>query len=1051
MAISISGSNAISGLGGSDTNFDDTLAKLKKIESTQLNRLEAWKGDWKLRYEAFGSIIDQVQAASKMLGSLSDRNKFVTKNVTSSDQNVITAVANASAQDVQHSIKVLQVANNAIWANTGQIFDSKTESITNESTPDTGTDFKFTYAGKEHSIHIPKGTTLDSFASLVNNSTENPGIKVSLIQSGGGYVFQIAGKDTGAENNLIIHDNAYLKGMSAAGSISTWLTNNGLDPSALLTDPGTYAFDVVMQDGRKKTITLKGDATNEELKNAINTQLGGDPVASLDASGNLVLQRVKSFGKRKSDDEAYSPAGTRISVGSNLNDPLISATSTEILKFRLTMNDGNTREFEIKGSATRKEFLIQLAQATQGGEGVDLSMDASGAWGVDLSGVQDGSLTLLNGSTGFDMSTLTHTPIAQKGDPSQIIGSLSGPGATALTTLTFDQSKLNSKISDADPPVDLVYMLTKKDGSAVYVKGITSDMTNQQLLDKIKDTLDAEGMTYTAGTDADGNATLAVDDAQGFALTTGSGGMAGVTAKVETSTNVAANDVFYTDPADPSKVTLEAPPDLNYTVRKNDGTVVNIGPLPSGSSMQDVMDAFVAALGPDAEIVDAEGDPWVAGTSTGQPYLKLNNIADAGGPGLQGQVATSSNWSIQRATNARYQVDNWPMEMESASNTVSDVIDGVVFSIQDVGEARISVSTDIPSVEQSIQNFLDAVNSVLLTIREFTQYDEDKEVTSSDPKDEGKDNYSPSQLTSEKGGLLQGNYGVQLFSTRFKSLLNSSPPGFKGRQSADDILSGDVLANLANLGIKTNTDESSDMYGLLEIAPQSSIAELQSLDKENYSNMINNNLEAVVDFFCTSGTGSSTSADFRYGSHVEGITKAGNYDVEYEVNGSGQITKVTIGGVEATRDESMPGYYYSVGSGDARGLSIQIDNLAPGTHTGQVRIKQGLVQTVDSFFKSELVFTDVKINPNDSPDKIADAIALKSKNGALMVLRDNYKTIMENIDAKIEREQRRIETWEARQKKIFANLETLLKQYDEQQKRLDSQIKSMKSSTGTSS
>lgn len=55
------------------------------------------------------------------------------------------------------------------------------------------------------------------------------------------------------------------------------------------------------------------------------------------------------------------------------------------------------------------------------------------------------------------------------------------------------------------------------------------------------------------------------------------------------------------------------------------------------------------------------------------------------------------------------------------------------------------------------------------------------------------------------------------------------------------------------------------MYGLLEIAPKTSIAELQTLDKENYSNMINNNLEAVVDFFCTSGTGSSTSADFRYG------------------------------------------------------------------------------------------------------------------------------------------------------------------------------------------
>lgn len=74
---------------------------------------------------------------------------------------------------------------------------------------------------------------------------------------------------------------------------------------------------------------------------------------------------------------------------------------------------------------------------------------------------------------------------------------------------------------------------------------------------------------------------------------------------------------------------------------------------------------------------------------------------------------------------------------------------------------------------------------------------------------------------------------------------------------------------------------------------------------------------------------------------------------------------------------------------------------------------------------------------------MADAVALKSKNGALMVLRDNYKSIMENIDAKIEREQRRIETWEARQKAIFANLETLLKQYDEQQKRLESNLKQL--------
>ena len=37
---------------------------------------------------------------------------------------------------------------------------------------------------------------------MVNNSTDNPGIKVSTVQTGAGYVFQVAGKSTGAANDI---------------------------------------------------------------------------------------------------------------------------------------------------------------------------------------------------------------------------------------------------------------------------------------------------------------------------------------------------------------------------------------------------------------------------------------------------------------------------------------------------------------------------------------------------------------------------------------------------------------------------------------------------------------------------------------------------------------------------------------------------------------------------------------------------------------------------------------------------------------------------------
>ncbi|MDR1857406.1 MAG: flagellar filament capping protein FliD [Desulfovibrio sp.] len=815
MASTLSGSNAISGLSGMDTNFDTVLAQLKKIEQTQVNRLEAWKADWSLRYEAFGQIIDQVKAASSMLTTLTDRNHFVTKNVTSSDSNVVTAVASALAQDVQHTITVNQVASNAIWANTGHVFSSKSDIINTTGTTQT---FEYTYAGKDYSVSVAPNTTLESFMYLVNNAVGNPGVKVSLIQNGSGYVFQVAGQDTGAKNDLYIHSSQLL-GMDLTGATTTWETNSPVDGSTIINDPNKYTMRLQLSsDDSYVDIEITNEMTSNDIVNAINMQItNSPPTASLDATGKgLVLNGIKSVSVLdENSDDILSPSQVTYDSVSD---------STEVSNL-FTFTDGTN------------DYLNE--------------------------------------------------------------------------------------------PNDLTYTFTANDGNSYTIntgyKSGAADATYENILNKIQSELDA---TYGIHSD------------------------------------------IVVDPTDNTKISLEA-----------------------------------------------------------------DNILNISGPGLAGQVVSSSNWSIQNAANAKFQVDNWPMEMESASNSVSDVIEGVVFSLQDVGTAKLSISTDITSVEQSIQNFLDAVNSVLITIRELTKYDSDKEVTSTDPDSS---NYSPSQLTAEKGGLLQGNYGVQLFKTRFSSLLTSSPPGFTQRTSATDILSGDLIATLSAMGIKTNTDQTSETYGLLEIAPDSSIAELKTLDMERYNDMITNHLQDVVDFFCTSGTGTTTSSDFRYGSHIEGITKAGTYDVSYTVDASGAIEHVYIGGVEAKRDTSMPGYYYSVASGDAKGLSIVIDNLSQGDHTGQVRIKEGLVQTVNSFLKAELQFTDVSAST-------AEGIEVKSQNGALMVLRDNYKKIMENIDKKIAQEEERIALWEARQKAAFARLETLLANYGEIQSSLESSIAQLSS------
>lgn len=1014
MAISISGSNAISGLSGMDTDFDEVLAKLKEVESTQLNRLEAWKDDWNLRYEAFGEIIGQVQTAQNVLSNLANKNNFVSKNVTSSDENVVTAVASASAQDVQHNITVNQMASNAVWANM-HIYDSKTEIINTSGETQT---FSYTYAGTTHTLEIAPKTTLESFASLINGDVDNPGVKVSLVQTGSGYVFQMAGTSTGEANDLVIND-ADLVGMTSAGATSSWQTNGLLALNKTITDPNQYAYDLLTEDGNWFTVSITGDKTNEDLVNQINAQTGRS-VASLDQDGNLQFQDVKAVYRRDTEAQASRTSGsTTLGIGSNLKATLSADTTVSF-----TVNDGavsSTHTLELKAGATMKEALLQIAQAA-GSSSAEMTLNSAGGWEMKIANVSD--LTF-SADVGITHSETTANLGTRQDDASEL---------SASVKLTFDKDMLSQKLGgDSADGSDYEYTIIKTDGTTQKVT-IANTATYDDLLTQLGG---------TTSTDSDGNTVVTLDDTENFYLSSGlGGGLDGLAVSVQATTRLTGMD---------GSATIDATqPELSYSITLNGGETVTVDGIASGSSIKDIYEKIAAALdgtGATATLVDAEGNAWDGTDATGSYYLQVGNVQSVSGPGISGQVASSSVWNIQRAANARYTVDNWPMEMESASNSVSDVIEGVVFSIQDTGTARISVSTDIASVEESIQTFLDAVNSVLLTIQDYTKYDETKETTSSDPDDIGNDNYSASQLTSEKGGLLQGNYGVQLFASRFSGLLGSSPPGFQSRTSATDLLSGDVLANLANMGIKTDTDENSDTYGLLVIAPESSLAALQQLDQENYEDMINNNLEAVVDFFCSSGTGASSSADFRYNSHVAGITKGGTYDVSYSVDADGNIEHVYVGGVEATRDTSQPGYYYSVASGDARGLSLSIDDLSEGAHSGQIRIKEGLIPTVNSFLKSELTYNDVNVSANATDDQIADAIYLKSQNGALMVLQVNYKTIMENIEDKISKEQDRLELWESRQKTHFANLETLLKQYSTMQDQLETQLKQLSSSS----
>lgn len=378
--------------------------------------------------------------------------------------------------------------------------------------------------------------------------------------------------------------------------------------------------------------------------------------------------------------------------------------------------------------------------------------------------------------------------------------------------------------------------------------------------------------------------------------------------------------------------------------------------------------------------------------------------------GLSGDAA---NWTVQANQNAQYRVNGWPATtwLESMSNTLTGAVEGMNITLRDVGTSQISVVTDIEKIKENIFGFVAAMNAVRTKIKELTAVNSSKEV---DKPDDASSLYS-----MQKGSILTGNYGVQLLATQLKTATADKAAGFEYQYQDGNILRGDFFSSLSQIGILTVADTNSPNAGLLEVFEEEREHDLPSLDKA-----LRENPEAVAELFAASGLPQSDSSDFSYYSHVKGVSKAGIYDVTYDVDASGNIVNAFIGGKRANVDNVNK--QITAMEGDARGLALQIDNLSPGSYSSRMRIKEGKLGGLG--------------------DQLGDMLG---SDGALKILEDNYQDIMDDIQKKIDKEVDRVTQWERRERLRYSRLEATLARYDALGKSVESQIKSLSSSSSS--
>ncbi|MCK9241338.1 flagellar filament capping protein FliD [Desulfocurvus sp.] len=256
----------------------------------------------------------------------------------------------------------------------------------------------------------------------------------------------------------------------------------------------------------------------------------------------------------------------------------------------------------------------------------------------------------------------------------------------------------------------------------------------------------------------------------------------------------------------------------------------------------------------------------------------------------------AADWTrTQTAQNAQFTVDG--LSIDSASNTVADVVEGLTFTVKDAGTAVITVANDEASILKNVQGFVDKVNEVRTALINLTKFNDQ----------------------TAQGSLLTGNYGLQIISSQLKEITAGKGLGFD--------YDGDAISTLSQIGITTDAEEGSPTRGLLQI------------DQEDFLKALKDHPEELASLFSTSYEGETDSPDFSFGGYIKGMTQAGSYDVQYTTDASGAIVSATIGGHAATVSGST---LTGPANTSVAGLVLNVSNLTPSsTMTGTVHLKLG--------------------------------------------------------------------------------------------------------------
>lgn len=316
----------------------------------------------------------------------------------------------------------------------------------------------------------------------------------------------------------------------------------------------------------------------------------------------------------------------------------------------------------------------------------------------------------------------------------------------------------------------------------------------------------------------------------------------------------------------------------------------------SNNSLQGIRDAINAAkIGVSASIVndgDASAPYRLVLSADNKGLANSIKIAVSGDSALSNLLAqdpagTQNLSQTIAAQNAVFKVDG--VSISKNSNTITDVIEGVTFTLQKAAaNTTLAISRDTQTVQSSVQAFVKAYNDVNKTLTDLSAF-------------------NPG---TQRGAILQGDSAVRNIQNQIRGTLTSTLTGLGGN-----------LTQLSQVGVSFQKDGS------------------LALDSAKLQSAIDNNFSDISGLFAAVGKGTDSLVGFVTSSNA---TKPGNYAVAItqlatqgkSVGSQNLSGGVTITGVNNTLNVSIDGVGATLtlddGTYTAAALATQIQSKING-------------------------------------------------------------------------------------------------------------------------